>query len=126
MKKYSPIFCFLFLVLLFAGCTKFNEGFTGTSRIYGTVKHHDDPIPNAIVYIKFKATELPGLNPEDYDESVVADDAGAYDITGLGAGEYYLFGIGYDSSISEAVIGGIPIMIKKDGNEEMTDIPVTE
>jgi len=39
-------------------------------------------------------------------------------------GEYYLYGVGYDSSISAPVFGGIPIKIKYSERKETIEINV--
>lgn len=118
-------YLFVFLLpLLLSSCTK--EGLGGEATIKGHVKHHSALIPNAIIHIKFGAKESPGTSASSYDESVTADANAYYEITGLKKGDYYLYGVGMDSAIGKAVVGGIPVEIKKRKEVVEADIPVTE
>jgi len=118
-------YLFIFLLpFLFSSCGK--EGLGGEAVIKGYVKHHSAPIPNAVVYIKFGSKESPGSNTSSYDESVTADANAFYEITGLKKGDYYLYGVGMDTAISKAVVGGIPVEIKKRKEVVQADVPVTE
>lgn len=119
--SFGLLFCMLLAV---SSCKK--EGLDGTATISGAVKHHDDSIPNAIVYIKFGATELPGTDPANFDESVAADHHGAYTISNLNKGDYYLFSIGFDSTISDVVQGGLGVTVESKGESQTIDIAVTE
>lgn len=98
-----------------------------TGRIFGQVLHHDDPILGATVYIKYNATEFPGMLPEDYDEQVTASEVDAtYEFTELGKGSYYLYSIGDDLDCPCEVFGGIPVVLQSDSEIRETNIPVTE
>ncbi|PCJ85277.1 MAG: hypothetical protein COA57_08020 [Flavobacteriales bacterium] len=113
------------LLLLFSSCVK--EGAGGKATIKGQVKHHDTSISNAVVYIKYGAEEQPGTSSADYDAQTVASTNGAhYEFKGLQKGDYYLYSVGYDSTISANVIGGVPVKIKKKAEMVETDVPVTE
>jgi hypothetical protein len=111
-------------VLLIASCKK--EGTGGKAKITGKVMHHIVPIPNAVVYIKYGAKESPGTDPSNYDASVTADANASYEIINLQKGDYYLFAIGYDGSISNTVKGGLPISIKKKTETKTTNVAVVE
>lgn len=113
----------LFVSFSFTACHK--EGTGGKAWVNGIVKHHSKSIPNAVVYIKYGATELPGINPGDYDDHVTADATGHYEIDNLYKGNYYLYAIGWDDEIFSDVKGGTAIDIKKNKSYEM-DVPVTE
>ena len=121
-------FIYLALLLLtvsFYSCDPDDPGLGGESSVSGKVVHHDDPIPNALVFIKFGAKEFPGSDSTVYDLSVIADQNGDYSITGLKKGDYYLYGTGFDAAINQAVFGGIPISLGK--KEDLSsDLPVTE
>ncbi len=120
---FIPIFAFTFMV----ACSKDNSaGPGGTAIIQGRVMHHDLPIPNSTVFIKFGAIEQPGTESADYDSSVKASEDASYRFDGLKKGNYFLYGIGYDSTIFQTVIGGIPITIEREGQVVQTDVPVTE
>jgi hypothetical protein len=111
-------------ILILGGCSE--EGPGGKASITGNVKHHDEPIPNATVYIKYGATEFPGHDPAIYDDETQASSTdGQYSIEGLEKGAYYLYSAGYDAQIFDSVFGGIHVMIKA-GEAFETDIPVTE
>lgn len=126
MKK---LHIFLFLPLLglmlsLNSCTR--EGFGGDARIAGGVAHHGLRIPEAVVYIKFNAKELPGTLATDFDGSVVADAQGNFAFENLKKGDYYLFSVGYDSSISAVVRGGLSVRIEEKDQSLATNLAVTE
>ncbi len=111
------------LIVFISSCHK--EGTGGKSAVNGLVKHHDKPIPNAIVYIKYGATEFPGTNITAYDDHVTGDANSAYAFKNLRKGNYYLYGVGWDSGIMQQVSGGLAIKLKYN-KSETTDVPVTE
>lgn len=113
----------LLMLFTFTSCRK--EGTGGKSSVSGTVKHHNTLIPNAIVYIKYGATEFPGTNTTVYDASITADAKAHYEFKDLRKGDYFLYGVGHDVNISEIVLGGIGVKLKYN-QETITDIPVTE
>lgn len=124
MKLLLPI---LTVALITVSACKKEAGPDGDATITGHVKHHDDAIPNATVYIKYGATELPGTDPGDYDDETTASASDAhYSFNGLQRGDYYLFAIGYDSSCVCEVIGGVSISIEEKNETIETDVPVTE
>ncbi len=123
MKRIILLSVLIVGILAFSACTE--EGLGGKSSISGNVEHHGQPIPHAIVYIKYGASELPGTTPADYDAQVVAGADAHYIFEGLEKGDYYLYGIGYDSLIFENVVGGIYVDLHPKEDFE-TDIPVTE
>lgn len=114
------------LILLFS-CTK--EGTGGDAELMGTVKHHSLAIPGAIVYIKYGAKEFPGTELSKYDASTTASLSDAhYHFEGLKRGNYYLYGVGYDSSINSVVTGGVAVKIKFGDRKGVTeqDVQVVE
>lgn len=121
MKQLSLLM--LVSVLTFTACKK--EGTGGKSSVSGTVKHHAIVIPNAVVYIKYGATEFPGADVSVYDASVVANASAQYEFKELQKGDYYIYGVGFDSSQMQTVTGGIGIFLKKN-EAKKTDVPVTE
>ncbi|TAL61262.1 MAG: carboxypeptidase regulatory-like domain-containing protein [Bacteroidetes bacterium] len=112
------------MYLLFAGCSK--EGTGGKATIQGMVKHHSDPIPGAVIYIKYGAEESPGTDITYYDASATGDANAHYEFSDLKKGDYYLFAVGFDSNIVQTVIGGIPVEIKSKTETVTADVPVTE
>ena len=121
--KSGVIIALIATVLLFS-CGK--EGPGGKAAIQGYVKHHSALIPGAVVYIKYGAKDSPGTNVTYYDASVTADSKAHYEFVDLRAGDYYLFSVGFDSSIVMPVSGGIPVIIKSKTQTVITDVPVTE
>ena len=124
MKKLFPYTLYLIPLFLFPSCHK--EGPGGKAAIEGVVKHHSEPIPGSVVYIKYNAKESPGTNITYYDANVTADANAHYQFPNLKYGNYYLFGVGFDSSIVQTVIGGIPVVIKSKTETVEADVPVTE
>ena len=124
MKKEILLTAVIGVGLIFSACTQ--EGIGGEASIKGHVKHHDEPIPNAKVYIKYGANELPGTQASDYDDEIQASSGdGYFEFKNLERGSYYLYSIGYDSMIFDSVFGGISVQLKR-GEDFDTAIPVTE
>ena len=116
--------CIVSLGLL-AGCTKAGTG--GKATINGHVKHHEVSIPGSMVYLKYGAVEFPGNDVNSYDESTLASSGdGHYEFEELKKGNYYIYGVGYDSTISAGVVGGIPIKVKNKTESIEINVPVTE
>lgn len=106
------------------GCTE--EGPGGAAKILGEAKHHDDPIPGTTLYIKYGAKESPGTDPALYDASVTADENAEFAFRDLHKGDYYVYGIGFDSAVGEVVRAGIPVSIAKKNETVSVIVPVTE
>lgn len=127
--KRAMLFLLAVSCFLIVSCKK-EEGPGGKAELSVFVKHHDDLIPGAIVYIKFGARELPGTNPSDFDDYAVCgtegDDLGHLLFKDIQKGDYYLYSVGYDSTSSEVLRGGIPVEIKKKSEALTVDVPVTE
>lgn len=127
MKKITFI-ALTFLILAFSACKKNDTG--GENTIAAYPKHHGLIIPNATVFIKYGATELPGVNAVDFDDSKVAVKEGSglahAHFEGLLKGDYYLYSVGFDSTINEAVSGGIAVKITSKKGEQVVDVPVVE
>lgn len=111
-------------VIAFVSCKK--EGLGGKAKITGAVLHHDTPIPNAIVYIKYGTKESAGTDGANYDASVNADANAKFEFPDLQKGDYYLYATGYDSNISANVKGGNPVEIKKKTENKNNDVQVVE
>lgn len=123
MKNFKYIVLFIFALTLF-GCKKNQLG--GKSNIKGKVMHHDTPIPNARVYIKFNATEFPGNDVSVYNTFIDADQNGNFLIEHIYHGQYYFYAVGYDATISAAVKGGTALKVKMLKEVTGFEVPVTE
>jgi hypothetical protein len=87
--KYSKAFFLLLALSLCFSCNRDDDDNTDQptpiGRIFGQVMHHEDLIPDALVYIKYDATEFPGIDPSNYDDQVTVDSIDAsFEFTNLG------------------------------------------
>jgi len=124
VRSYTIIlFAIALTCMLNFSCTK--EGTGGKSTVSGYVMHHSQRIPNSIVYIKYGATEFPGTNPTDYSAYAETGGDAHYVFKNLRDGDYYLYGVGYDKTISMQVSGGVAVKLKYNKTTK-SDIPVTE
>ncbi len=122
--KFFIVFNFLTILFFsFSSCKK--EGTGGNSSVSGNVKHHQELIPNAIVYIKYGATEFPGADVSVYDDKVTSDMNAHFEFKDLQKGDYYLYGVGYDFTGSYTVLGGLGIELKSN-KASIVDVPVVE
>ncbi len=127
MKTNIQISFIIISLFFLAACQK--NGLGGDATINGHVKHHELPIPNAMVYIKYASKEFPGSDATVYDASTQASVAdGNYEFAGLRPGIYYIYAVGYDSTISQVVSGGVAVKIKYGERKETleVDVPVVE
>ena len=123
MKKTFYLLLLLAIALV-VSCTK--EGMGGKATIKGMAMHHSQMVSGATVYIKYNATELPGTNVTYYDDHVSSDANADFQFSDLKKGDYYLFAVGFDSTISQQVSGGVHVEIKKKTETMTISIPVTE
>ncbi len=124
MKKKMIIMGIALVVAI--SCKKNGTG--GEATIAAITKHHDRVIPFSTIYIKYGAKEFPGTDVSKYDAAQVTDKEGHTHFENLLRGDYYLYGVGYDSSAKAPVKGGTPITIKKSEKKKEIDltVPVTE
>jgi hypothetical protein len=113
-------------LILFASCAK--EGTGGDATLVVFLKHHTKVIPNKAwypdtVFVKFNAKELPGTKVSDFDTYFVGE-AGEDHVhcEELKWGDYYLYGVGFDTTISQKVSGGMAVKIKRKDRKAETDI----
>lgn len=98
------------------------KGGNATFKI--TPKHHGKNIDSSTVYIKYDAQDL----PNSYDDSVKCIKENGKPVATfnqLKKGKYYLYGQGWDTTISNNVKGGIPYTISEEKTYELT-LSVTE
>ena len=119
----NKIFLAIIIMSLFS-CTKGGTG--GEAKINFKVFHHEQKIPNAVVYIKYDTKDFPGEDIGNYDASYTSSAEATGSIENLKKGNYYVYGVGYDSAIAQIVKGGVSFKInKKDAALDIT-VPVTE
>lgn len=132
MKSKSIFTLIVGTVIAFVACKKNSLG--GEATLVISMKHHGTIIKNHVgypdtVFVKFKATDLPGTSPDKFDTYFVGKVGENYiHCKGLRAGKYYLYGVGMDSTGPYRVKGGMAIKIswierKKEIN---TDLAVSE
>lgn len=124
MNRLLPYLLLIAPFIIITSCSK--EGPGGKAAITGMVMHHSTPIPGAEVYIRYGAKESPGTDITQYDASVTADASASFTFPDLKRGDYYLFAVGFDSSIVETVIGGVPVEINSKTETVTAHVPVTE
>ncbi|MBK9733041.1 MAG: hypothetical protein IPO83_17450 [Chitinophagaceae bacterium] len=129
MKKLIILFsAILIAAVTFYSCTK--AGLGGEATIAAFPKHHEKPIPNTTLYIKYDAKDFPGTDVSVYDDAKIAiaemgEDPHVH-FENLQKGNYYIYGVGFDSAINQIVTGGIPVEIKEKAGETDIIVPVTE
>ncbi|MBI3502648.1 MAG: hypothetical protein HY063_12730 [Bacteroidetes bacterium] len=127
-KFLPPLFlfsCFLLFVTLSVvevSCRKAGPG--GKAVIKGTVTHSTKPVPGTVVYIKYNTQSFPGANINNYDASTVADASAIYEFDNLRRGDYYLFGVGFDSTAVKTVSGGTGTSISSKDETIQVDLQV--
>jgi hypothetical protein len=128
----------IFLItIIFGGilcnsCKKNGTG--GNATIVVFLQHHGRTIPNHhgypdTVFVKFKATELPGTTPDKYDTYFVGEPGEDHvHCEGLLPGKYFLYGVAMDSAGPYRVTGGLAVKIKWSERKKEIDqnLPVTE
>jgi len=115
------LFLLLFTAISILGCNK--EGVGGKASISGTVKHLGTALPGAIVYIRYGADIFPGYDLNQYDDNATVNGVDAsFSFGTLYKGNYYLYAVGYNSSIMETVTGGIAVKIKKKTESLTTEV----
>jgi hypothetical protein len=120
----------LVLAVSFIACNKGEDepalagGKGGNATLHVDARHHTRAIDSCMIYIKYKAKDVPAF----YDDSMKVSGAAGLttaSFTGLTKGNYYLFAKGWDPSISHEVMGGLPFEIKEEMAYTVT-VPVTE
>ncbi|MBK9284774.1 MAG: hypothetical protein IPM51_10740 [Sphingobacteriaceae bacterium] len=126
MKSNSILKLILLMAIVITACKK--EGTGGSTTVATLVAHHAKRIPSAMVYVKYGAKDFPGSDVSKYDASELCDKDGHAHFENLQKGDYYFYGVGYDSAISMPVYGGAPVKItrKDKGKHIDVDIAVVE
>jgi|ERR1051326_2043576 hypothetical protein len=135
MKKILILFAAM--LFIYSSCKK--PGLGGDNTVVAFPQHHTKPIFSHptwpgdpvnycdTIFVKFNASELPGTKPKDYDRIFIGEAGEEHvHIHGLEKGKYFLYGVGWDTSINQRVTGGIAIELKQLTAETEIDVPVTE
>lgn len=117
---------FIVSALLIISCKKNNTG--GAAIVTITATHHGKKIPLTNVYIKYGAKEFPGMDVNSYSAVQVSNLEAKTSFENLRQGDYYFYGVGYDSAIQALVRGGIGVSIKWKERKNKIDmeLPITE
>jgi hypothetical protein len=111
------------------GC---DAGTGGNLTVVAVLKHHSKVIYNQAsypdtVFVKFNSSEYPGANVSDYDTYFVGEAGEDHvHLENLKCGNYYFYGVGFDTTITQRVKGGIPFSTEQTDGEIDLDLPVTE
>ncbi len=104
-------------------CKKGDIG--GKAEIHAKVSHSGTPIYASTMYVKFDADEQPSDPTNDYDLKVEGEPTDNHvHIEELRYGKYYLYAVGYDSTISMPVTGGVAVKIKWSERKETIEVDV--
>ena len=89
----------LLILLAFLACRKGPDTIPLPTKICVTTSHHNFPIPNAKVYVKFNADSFPGYDkPASYFDATFKTGASARGcIESVPEGTHWLVAFGYDS-----------------------------
>lgn len=126
MKTTFKILTAILAITIISSCKKNGTG--GDATVAAITKHHDRLIPFSTVYIKYDAKEFPGEDVSKYDANQQTDAEGHTHFKELRPGNYYFYGVGYDSVAQAIVKGGVHLKIKwSERKEEIEqDVPITE
>jgi len=135
MKKIFLSLIILSTISIFPFCKKSDDcvgGSGGNLTLVVRLQHHGKTIYNQgnyrdTVYIKYNSQDNPGSNPLSYSTAFIGDSGEDHvHVTGLQCGNYYIYGVGLDTSIHERVTGGIPYSTSQKSGEIDLNVPVTE
>ena len=110
-------------LVLAVSCKKNGTG--GEATVAAITKHHERKIPFSKVYIKYGAKEFPGIDVSKYDASQTTDKEGHTHFENLRYGDYYFYGIGYDSVAQAVVKGGVGLDIKRNERKQEFELNVS-
>lgn len=127
MKTNLIILMLLILATSFSCKKKSKAGLGGNANLKITAQHHSTTIDSCTISIKFNSLDAPSDGVYDLSQKVAMNLSGeSFTIfEGLKAGDYYVYGLGWDPSISNNVKGGIPYTIENETDLSII-VPVTE
>jgi hypothetical protein len=124
------------LLFLAAGCKGTDPdpivtpigGKGGNATLHITPRHHGRQIDSCTVYIKYNATDKP--SDDHYDDSAQCVQVSGLPVatfSGLKKGNYYLYGYGWDPTLSppQHVKGGYAYPVTSE-TDQTTDLAVSE
>jgi hypothetical protein len=126
MKQTFLFFILGAFLLSIHSCNKPGTGGNATLVVFP--QHNGNAIKNHAgypdtVFLKFNVKELPGLHAGDYDTYFTGNKGEDHvNCTGLKAGQYYLFAVGYDSTILSKVAGGMSYKLKYKDRKGETNV----
>lgn len=137
MSKYFLSAILLFALVSFTSCKEKNDceaGLGGSVTLLVYPKHHSKTILSQAnypdtVFIKYNTQESPGNSAGAYDTYFVGEEGEDHiHCAGLKCGDYYLYTVGYDTSIAQRVYGGLPYTIDESasGEKVINPFPVAE
>lgn len=107
-------------------------GTGGNTTLVIKPQHHGVPIYNDsayrdTAYLKFNTQSSPG-SLSAFDLAVPGIHIGEdhIEVTGLKPGKYYIVATGFDTAISQRVLGGIPYILTQASGEVIINVPVVE
>ncbi|HHS95318.1 MAG TPA: hypothetical protein ENJ45_01920 [Phaeodactylibacter sp.] len=84
-----------------------------TAKICFKVQHHERPIPNINVHIKYGDYPFSGYDAmSQYDTMIVSDEFGDVCFPAVPLGKNQVIGIGVDELLEEPVRGSLPFEVK--------------
>lgn len=136
MKLKTPHFLLLICSSLFftGSCKKDSKceaGTGGSLTIVAKLKHHGVVIPNDSLYpdtvwVKFSVKDWANP-PSGYDLRFIGSPGEDHvHLPGLKCGDYFFYAAGYDTSISQNVMGGTPFSTSLTNGELDIDLAVVE
>jgi hypothetical protein len=114
---YAICFCAVGFLLDACKDTE-DEIFLLPTKICVKTSHHGQPIPNAVVYVKYNTNVFPGYDqPASFYDATFYTDAQAYGcLTGVPIGKHWLVAFGYDSlHYPHHVFGSLPVELTLEG-----------
>ncbi len=89
--------------------------------------HHEEGMPNVMVYIKYNTIEFPGYDDLSiYNDSIITNEFAEACFDKVPAGQHWCIGVGYDSLHDEPIRGSVFYEIHRNGLPQDTVILVSE
>jgi hypothetical protein len=132
MKKYFLVGTALIIIFCSASCRKdgtpvCKAGQGGNATLLVFPQHHGHPIVGATAYVAYGTLVYPGAL-SSFNLVVAGEPAEEHiHVDGMNCGDYFIYCVGYDSTISQTVRGGLPFSLSPlQTGEVNVYVPVTE